>query len=250
MQQEQRNAAARAAAAGSPSTADNAATPSSATNAATPGAPSTAPSAAGSTTAPPPGQMIGPNGQLVPQPRHPWDYVDEIILTQKTAWPLLTLSMEYFCDAIQTRFKPVPDEDIYRLVTALLNDAIGQYVHRAVVPDDDGSLPQATASNVARVAANVRRRRRCRAKIDPRSSSRARCTIRSRRTLSPRGPTWPSTSASSCSGAIAASACSTASPSVSASSRPPTGSSSTSTTSLTSSRCPASVRAAVTRSWD
>ena len=157
MQQEQRSAAARAAAAGSPA-ADNAATPASATNAPTPAssatgpAPATAPTATG---APPPGQMIGPNGQLVPQPRHPWDYVDEIILTQKTAWPLLTLSMEYFCDAIQTRFKPSPDEDIYRLVTALLNDAVGQYVHRAILPDDDGSLPQATATNVARVAANL-----------------------------------------------------------------------------------------------
>lgn len=56
--------------------------------------------------------------------RHPWEHVDEIMAILKTAFPLLALSMEMIVDQIATRFKPSPDEDIYRLISALLTDAI------------------------------------------------------------------------------------------------------------------------------
>lgn len=75
-------------------------------------------------------QMVGPNGQLVsaaaqaqPAPRQAWDHVDEIVAILKTAFPLLALSMETFCDQVTQRFKQSADEDIYRLINALLYDA-------------------------------------------------------------------------------------------------------------------------------
>lgn len=90
-----------------------------------------------------------------PGPRHPWDYIEEIMAVLKTAFPLLALSMEMIVDQISSRFKPTPDEDIYRLISALLTDALGQYVQRAQNPTDDGLLPQATNTNIARFAESL-----------------------------------------------------------------------------------------------
>lgn len=56
--------------------------------------------------------------------RHPWEYVDEIMGLLKTAFPLLALSMETMCDQIINKLKPTTDEDIYRLILALLNDGV------------------------------------------------------------------------------------------------------------------------------
>ncbi len=56
--------------------------------------------------------------------RRPWEYVDELMSLLKTAFPLLALSMETMVDQILQRLKPTADEDIYRLVVALLSDAI------------------------------------------------------------------------------------------------------------------------------
>ena len=106
--------------------------------------------------------------------RHSWEHVDEIMSILKTAFPLLALSMEMIVDQVATRFKPGPDEDIYRLVSALLSDAlqvrsrrvfawttradprrVQQYVIRAQHPTDDGLLAETTTSNVARFAENL-----------------------------------------------------------------------------------------------
>ncbi|KAK4700569.1 transformation/transcription domain-associated protein, partial [Phenoliferia sp. Uapishka_3] len=87
--------------------------------------------------------------------RYPWEHVDEIMSILKTAFPLLALSMEMIVDQVATRFKPGPDEDIYRLVSALLSDALQQYVIRAQHPTDDGLLAESTTSNVARFAENL-----------------------------------------------------------------------------------------------
>ncbi|KAJ3344480.1 hypothetical protein HDU83_005150 [Entophlyctis luteolus] len=59
--------------------------------------------------------------------RQPWEYLEEIMALLKTAFPLLTLSMETMVDQINQRLKPSSDEDIYRLVVALLNDSIQQF---------------------------------------------------------------------------------------------------------------------------
>jgi hypothetical protein len=68
---------------------------------------------------PAPGQL--PQQQL---PRKPWEYVEEILRTLRTAYPLLVVSMEGIVDSINTRFKCPWDEDSYRLIVALLNDGI------------------------------------------------------------------------------------------------------------------------------
>nr|CAG8446073.1 8710_t:CDS:2 [Entrophospora candida] len=45
-----------------------------------------------------------------------------IMSTLKASFPLLSLAMETVVDQIQQRLKPNSDEDIYRLIVALLND--------------------------------------------------------------------------------------------------------------------------------
>ncbi|GAC95952.1 phosphatidylinositol kinase [Pseudozyma hubeiensis SY62] len=88
-------------------------------------------------------------------PRQPWEYVDEILNILKTAFPLLTLTMENIAEQIQQRFKPTNEEDIYRLTNALLNDALQQYIQRAVSPTDSGVLPASSQANVIRFAENL-----------------------------------------------------------------------------------------------
>lgn len=56
--------------------------------------------------------------------RQPWEYVDEVMALLKTAFPLLALSMETMCDQIINKLKPTTDEDVYRLIVALLNDGV------------------------------------------------------------------------------------------------------------------------------
>ena len=60
-------------------------------------------------------------------PRKPWEYVDEILRTLRTAYPLLIVSMEGIVDSVNTRFKCPWDEDSYRLIVALLNDGISVF---------------------------------------------------------------------------------------------------------------------------
>jgi len=60
-------------------------------------------------------------------PRKPWEYVEEILRTLRTAYPLLVVSMEGIVDSINTRFKCPWDEDSYRLIVALLNDGISVF---------------------------------------------------------------------------------------------------------------------------
>lgn len=70
-----------------------------------------------------------PNGQGVTenatvQHRQPWEHVDEILQVLKTSFPLLILSLETMVDQIQHKFKLSPEEDIYRNVCMLLQDAV------------------------------------------------------------------------------------------------------------------------------
>lgn len=59
-----------------------------------------------------------------PQPRQPWDYVDEILALMKTGHPLLVLTIETMVDQILQKFKVTAEEEIYRLVSMLLVDAV------------------------------------------------------------------------------------------------------------------------------
>lgn len=57
-------------------------------------------------------------------PRQPWEYVDEVLQVLKTSFPLLILSLETMVDQIQHKFKLSSDEDVYRIICMLLQDAI------------------------------------------------------------------------------------------------------------------------------
>jgi transformation/transcription domain-associated protein len=70
----------------------------------------------------------------------------------KTAFPLLALSMESIVEQILHKMKPSTDEDIYRLVVALLNDGIQQLSRD---PNDSGQLSQATEVNLQRFAESM-----------------------------------------------------------------------------------------------
>lgn len=55
---------------------------------------------------------------------HPWEFVDEISNVLKTTTPLLHPSLELVAENIIGRFKPTPEEEIYRFILALLSEAL------------------------------------------------------------------------------------------------------------------------------
>lgn len=89
------------------------------------------------------------------EPKKPWEMADEIMSSLKTAFPLLTLSMETMVDQIHKNFKCPPDEDAYRLIVALLNDGLA-HVGRSPKSYAQGvKLPQATEANITRFAETI-----------------------------------------------------------------------------------------------
>ncbi|KAF9057606.1 hypothetical protein BJ165DRAFT_1520972 [Panaeolus papilionaceus] len=90
-----------------------------------------------------------------PATYRPGEYVDEILQTLKTTFPLLILSLETMVDQIQHKFKPSADEDIYRTLFVLLSDAIQNYVIRINSPEDDGKLTPATIHHLMRMSQNI-----------------------------------------------------------------------------------------------
>ncbi|KAJ3065514.1 hypothetical protein HDU99_004150, partial [Rhizoclosmatium hyalinum] len=103
---------------------------------------------------PPAAPTLPPAASTVPQPRkQPWEYVEEIMALLKTAFPLLTLSMETMVDQINQRLKPSGDEEIYRLVAALLSDGIQQLSKDF---SDTTTLTATTEMNLARFADSMK----------------------------------------------------------------------------------------------
>ncbi|KFH46680.1 Transcription-associated protein-like protein [Hapsidospora chrysogenum ATCC 11550] len=95
------------------------------------------------------------NGQQRSEEKKPWELADEIMSVLKTAFPLLALSMETMVDQIQKHFKCPPDEDAYRLIVALLNDALA-YVSRTPASFAKSvKLPSATETNITRFAETI-----------------------------------------------------------------------------------------------
>ncbi|CAH7675619.1 hypothetical protein PPACK8108_LOCUS10651 [Phakopsora pachyrhizi] len=92
-------------------------------------------------------------------PTHPipmaFEHVDDIIGTLKTQFPLLALSMEMLVDQLYQRFKAPPEEDVHRLISALLQDALSTYISRAGKPNDDLQLSETTKTNLARFSENL-----------------------------------------------------------------------------------------------
>ncbi|KAJ3116271.1 hypothetical protein HDU96_010045 [Phlyctochytrium bullatum] len=99
-----------------------------------------------------------PNKATVPQQpaqpvrRQPWEHVEEVMALLKTAYPLLALSMETMVDQMAQRLKPNMDEDIYRLIVALLTDGVQQLSRD---PSESGQICQATEMNLIRFAESM-----------------------------------------------------------------------------------------------
>ncbi|KAJ1570141.1 hypothetical protein HK096_003231 [Nowakowskiella sp. JEL0078] len=90
------------------------------------------------------------NGQTPQRPkRYAWDFVEDIMSLLKTAFPLLALSMESMSEQIYSKLKPTTDEDVYRLIVALLNDGFTQLAKN---PTDTGALSAQTEMNLSRFA--------------------------------------------------------------------------------------------------
>jgi transformation/transcription domain-associated protein len=89
------------------------------------------------------------------QKKPPWEHTEEILAVLKTAFPLLALSMETMVDQIQKYFKCPPDEDAYRLITALLNDALSYVGRMPTSYAQDVKLPSATEANITRFAETI-----------------------------------------------------------------------------------------------
>ncbi|KAL9093662.1 MAG: hypothetical protein Q9159_000191 [Coniocarpon cinnabarinum] len=88
-------------------------------------------------------------------PKQPWEYIDEITTVLKTGFPLLALSMETMVDQISRQLKASPDEEAYRLIVALFNDALN-YISRSPKQLVSGAkLPSQTESNLIRFADSI-----------------------------------------------------------------------------------------------
>ncbi|KAK1236603.1 transcription-associated protein 1 [Marasmius sp. AFHP31] len=84
--------------------------------------------------------------------RPTWECVEEIVQLLKTAFPLLTLSLETIVDQLITRFKQSAEENVYHHIVLLLGDAMQNYTLRMNQTDDDGQLTVQTATTLQRVA--------------------------------------------------------------------------------------------------
>lgn len=87
--------------------------------------------------------------------KQPWEHIEDVMSILKTSFPLLALSIETMVDQIQQRLKPSSDEDIYRLIVALLNDGVQQIINRLNYPHDDGTLTSVTETNIKQFAKNL-----------------------------------------------------------------------------------------------
>ncbi|KAI0028299.1 FAT-domain-containing protein [Vararia minispora EC-137] len=93
---------------------------------------------------------------LVTSPLHAgFAYIEDVVQILKTAFPLLILSMETMVDQIVSRFKGSPDEEAYRLLSMLLQDAMQQFVIRVNSNADDGGVREPTIGNLQRMTISM-----------------------------------------------------------------------------------------------
>ncbi|KAL8827579.1 MAG: hypothetical protein Q9191_003095, partial [Dirinaria sp. TL-2023a] len=100
-------------------------------------------------------QMGGTDPPAQPVKKPAWDHSEEIMAVLKTAFPFLALTMETMVDQIQKHFKCPPDEDAYRLIVALLNDALAYVSRTPSAYAQDFKLPPATEHNIRRFSQTI-----------------------------------------------------------------------------------------------
>ncbi|KAJ1975068.1 transcription-associated protein 1, partial [Dimargaris xerosporica] len=89
------------------------------------------------------------------KPLQPWNHVEEIMRVLKTAFPLSGASIETMVEQIYNRLKPTTEEEIYRLLMALLNDAVQQLNLRLSHGVTNMTLTAATEANLKKFADNM-----------------------------------------------------------------------------------------------
>ncbi|KAF8655244.1 hypothetical protein AX16_003148 [Volvariella volvacea WC 439] len=108
------------------------------------------------TAVPMPGNASNNNeSNAANHPRQPWEYLEEVLQALKTTFPLLVLSLETMVDQIHHKFKMSPEEDLYRQVCLLLQDAIQNYVLRMNSQDDDGLINPHTIQTLLRIGQSM-----------------------------------------------------------------------------------------------
>lgn len=70
----------------------------------------------------------------------PEELLTEVLQILKTAHPFLVLSMEAMVESILHRLKPFPDEDTYRVLSALLDECILQTINQMTGTGDVKSV--------------------------------------------------------------------------------------------------------------
>lgn len=90
-----------------------------------------------------------------PKPKKPWEHTEALVVTLRTAFPLLYASMEAMVEQIQKHFKNPPDEDAYRLIVALLNDALSYIGRSPHTFASDSKLQPQTEANITRFAESI-----------------------------------------------------------------------------------------------
>ncbi|RKP14820.1 FAT domain-containing protein [Piptocephalis cylindrospora] len=106
-----------------------------------------------------------PEGSQLPQPPQPpppvfrtaLDHVEEVMSMLKTAFPLLALTVETMSGQLVSRLKPSSEEDLYRLICALLYDATQHLAMRLSSGGKDLTLPSPTIAHIRRFADSMAR---------------------------------------------------------------------------------------------
>ena len=96
--------------------------------------------------------------------RNSFDHIEEVGQILKTAFPLLIMSLETIVDQIMQRFKATPEEEIYRLVCMLLQDAIqvrhySRGAHRLLINDFNSNMYRASRTRMTTVLWHLRLKR-------------------------------------------------------------------------------------------
>ena len=101
--------------------------------------------ASGATAQPTTQTTVKPEAGAAAVPlRGAWDHIEEVNQILKTAFPLLILCMETLVDQINSHFKVSGEEDIYRLICMLMQDAIQVMRHFLLARVRVDLLPRTT----------------------------------------------------------------------------------------------------------
>lgn len=78
-----------------------------------------------------------------------WENTEDLLAILKTGYPLLALTLENMVEHIIQRLRPIPDEDFYRIIVTLLDEA---YQQQSVMRIDSNSGIDGITSSISKVS--------------------------------------------------------------------------------------------------